>query len=469
MGRLLPPVIGPKSGGEMSSSRWKILAVEASSSIKSVERKKASMDYSKVCFAVMPFGKKPVQGNEIDFDWIYDNVFAPAIKAVPLPEGGSLEPRRTDKDFVTSDISVDMFRYLEYSRMVIADITGLNANVFYELGLRHRGRQSGTAILRQVQYEDKLPFDISHIKAFPYRYQPDADAAKAREDITTLLTNSVKEDRTDNIVQLALEQERQAPPADKIDDLLHDAEKAIRSMDPAKAVALYRDAIAKNPSNPIVRLKLALLLKDQGGKWPEVLEHCTEAVRLAPDWPDAWREKGIAEGKLKKADDAKASLQKAIELNPHDYDALASLAGVLKREADLEGSLKLYQQSTKESNGNTYPLLNELVLEAHLRGRLDLSKRGLQLKRSEKVRREHVNDKPPYDSPWCFFDLALLRLLQGDGQEFLKLTEDGCLNSNAAWMAKTFRDTLELLPADQFPAVNEGITYLKDAEEQLPS
>jgi hypothetical protein len=124
-------------------------------------------DYSKICFAVMPFGKKTVQGQEIDFDWIYSNVFVPAIKAVPLPEGGFLEPRRTDKDFVTGEITVDMFRYLEYSRMVIADITGLNANVFYELGLRHRGRQSGTAILRQVQYEDKLPFDISHIKAFP--------------------------------------------------------------------------------------------------------------------------------------------------------------------------------------------------------------------------------------------------------------------------------------------------------------
>src|SRR3954453_19729869 len=425
-------------------------------------------EYQKVCFAVMPFGKKPVQGNEIDFDWIYDDVFVPAIKAVPLPEGGFLEPRRPDKDFVTSDISVDMFRYLEYSRMVIADITGLNANVFYELGLRHRGRQSGTAILRQVQYEDKLPFDISHIKAFPYRYQPEDDAAKARGDITTLLTNSVRQDRTDNIVQLVLQHERQAPAEAKIDDLLQEAEKAIRSMDAAKAVGLYREAVTKNPNNPIVRLKLALLLKDQGGKWPEVLEHCSKAVSLAPEWPDAWREKGIAEGKLK-IPDAKASLQKAIELNPHDYDALASLGGILKREGDLEGALKSYQQATKESNGNTYPLLNELVLEAQLRGRLDLSKRGLQMKRSEKVRREHVNDKPPYDSPWCFFDLALLRLLQGDAQEFLKYTEEGCLNSNAAWMAQTFRSTLELLPAGQFPAVTEGIASLNDAEEQLPS
>jgi hypothetical protein len=83
--------------------------------------------------------------------------------------------------------------------------------VFYELGVRHRARQSGTAILRQVQFEDKLPFDISHVKAFPYRYSPEEDAAKAREDITKLLTKSVAEDRTDNIIQLVLKQETEAP------------------------------------------------------------------------------------------------------------------------------------------------------------------------------------------------------------------------------------------------------------------
>jgi tetratricopeptide (TPR) repeat protein len=426
-------------------------------------------DYSRVCFAVMPFGKKPVQDQVIDFDWIYDKVFVPAISAVPLPEGGFLEPRRTDKDFVTGEITVEMFRYIEYSRMVIADITGLNANVFYELGVRHRARQSGTAILRQVQFEDKLPFDISHIKAFPYRYSPEEDAAKAREDITKLLTKSVAEDRTDNIIQLVLNQETEAPPEQKIDDLLQAAEAAIRSMDPAKAILLYHEAVEKNPKNPMIRLKLALLLKEQGGgKWEEVLEHCNKAIQLAPEWPDAWREKGIAEGKLKKPE-AAASLEKAIELNPHDYDALASLGGVMKRQGKFEAALDLYRRSRVESNGNTYPLLNEMVLEAQVKGALDLSKKGLLLKRSEKMRREHVNDKPPYDSPWCFFDLALIRLFQGDTAEFAKFTDEGCLASNARWMPATFRDTLERLPAGQFPAVPDQIELLKEAEDQLPS
>ena len=83
------------------------------------------MDYARTCFIVMPFGKKPVDGQEIDFDFIYKSVFLPAISDVTLPEGGKLEARRTDQDFFTGDITVEMFRYLEYSRFVLADITSI--------------------------------------------------------------------------------------------------------------------------------------------------------------------------------------------------------------------------------------------------------------------------------------------------------------------------------------------------------
>jgi hypothetical protein len=38
-----------------------------------------------------------------------------------------------------------------------------------------------------------------------------------------------------------LQQERDAPEKEKIDHLLQDAEKAIRSMDPARAINLYRE------------------------------------------------------------------------------------------------------------------------------------------------------------------------------------------------------------------------------------
>jgi len=164
-------------------------------------------NYANTCFIVMPFGKKQVDNQTISFDAIYESVFVPAICDVSLPGGGKLEPRRTDRDFFTGDITVEMFRYLEYSRFVLADITGLNPNVFYELGVRHRARQSGTAIFRQVDV--KLPFDIAHIKAFPYEYQPEEKAQESRRIITKILSESLVEDKTDNVIRLAIAQQEQ--------------------------------------------------------------------------------------------------------------------------------------------------------------------------------------------------------------------------------------------------------------------
>jgi hypothetical protein len=70
----------------------------------------------------MPFGKKKVGDKEVDFDYIYDKVFLPAIEKTPLPDAlnTNLIPHRTDRDFFTGDISNEMFAYLEYSRFALA-------------------------------------------------------------------------------------------------------------------------------------------------------------------------------------------------------------------------------------------------------------------------------------------------------------------------------------------------------------
>jgi hypothetical protein len=90
----------------------------------------------------------------------------PAIADVRSPDGESLLIRRVDHDFFGGNINESMFRYLEYSRLALCDITSLNPNVFYELGVRHRARSSGTMIFRHV--DTTIPFDISHIKTFAY-------------------------------------------------------------------------------------------------------------------------------------------------------------------------------------------------------------------------------------------------------------------------------------------------------------
>ena len=94
-------------------------------------------ELERTCFVIMPFGTKEALGVQVDFDAVYHDVFSPAISEAVTPEHGALEPRRTDQDFFSGSINQEMFEYIVYSRLAFADISGLNPNVLYEIGVRH--------------------------------------------------------------------------------------------------------------------------------------------------------------------------------------------------------------------------------------------------------------------------------------------------------------------------------------------
>jgi tetratricopeptide (TPR) repeat protein len=437
------------------------------------------MNYDRICFVIMPFGKKEVidengQRRTVDFDPIYQNIFEPAIRdaKLPAPETGVLEPRRTDQDFFSGDISQEMFDYLEYSRMALTDITGLNPNVFYELGVRHRARQSGTTIFRQVAA--KIPFDINQIKAFPYDYEPEVQALDSRALITRVLTESLAQNRIDSPVQRALAVQHTQRPQIQVD--LRAAENALRVGDRPRAIAAYRQALGGDPGNNLLYMRLGLLLKDDG-RWQDALEQFDKAIAAAAAYAEAYREKGIAENKLYQKAGRPAgmpngieALKKAVELNPDDYDAHASLAGALKREGRLADALAEYERATEVSRGHSYPLLNALKLKAQLDGKLEIdAKRRFLLKRAERSLRAQVSSDPPYDPPWSFFDLSEIRLYDGDKNEFLSYVSRGIEYATHAWQLNTFRDSLKLLPAAgiDLPGLSEAIALLEERASDL--
>ena len=121
-------------------------------------------------FIIRPFGKKKdLRGDEIDFDEVERLLIAPALKAVDA-EGG------TTIDIVESgNIRVDMFRRLLTADLVVADLTIHNANVFYELGVRHALRDRVTVLIRASASE--VPFDLKTDRYLGY----DVDAAQVSQ------------------------------------------------------------------------------------------------------------------------------------------------------------------------------------------------------------------------------------------------------------------------------------------------
>ncbi len=115
-----------------------------------------------LCFVLMPFGTKqdPSGGPAIDFDRIYEDAIRPGIEAA------GMQPLRADEERTGGIIHRAMFERLLLCDFAVADLTTANANVFYELGVRHAARPSTTLAI----YAEKQtpPFDVNHLRALPY-------------------------------------------------------------------------------------------------------------------------------------------------------------------------------------------------------------------------------------------------------------------------------------------------------------
>jgi hypothetical protein len=103
-------------------------------------------------FVVMQFGEP------------YDSLYSKVIKPVCSKKG--FEAFRADDLFKPGVILQDIRRGIIDSDVIIAEITPVNANVFYELGFAH-ALEKPTILLASRKVE-KLPFDISGYRVIFY-------------------------------------------------------------------------------------------------------------------------------------------------------------------------------------------------------------------------------------------------------------------------------------------------------------
>jgi hypothetical protein len=123
-----------------------------------------------LCFVLMPFNRKkdPTSGAEIDFNAVYEQLIKPGIV------DADMEPLRADEEQVGGIIHKPMFERLVMCDYAVADLTTANANVFYELGVRHGVRPWSTVSL--FAKGSSLPFDVSLLRGIPYELSGDAPA-----------------------------------------------------------------------------------------------------------------------------------------------------------------------------------------------------------------------------------------------------------------------------------------------------
>lgn len=135
-------------------------------------------------FVAMPFGiKKNREGNEINFNRIYEELIKPAL------ETANLEPFRADKEIRAGNIITDMFQELLVADLVVTDITIDNPNVWYELGVRHALRARGTILINGGQLTNA--FDIQPDRKLRYSIKDGGPDPATLEQDKKALTDMV--------------------------------------------------------------------------------------------------------------------------------------------------------------------------------------------------------------------------------------------------------------------------------------
>lgn len=153
-------------------------------------------------FIITPFGKKEdAQGSLIDFDAVREKLIEPALDQL------GISGRTTGEIIRAGNIHADMFQRLLTADLVVAEVSIHNANVFYELGVRHALRQHRTVMLRSQG--DKYPFDLETYRYLAYdRVNPAASVNDLVEALRATLDSTEQDSPVFRSLPTLREQER---------------------------------------------------------------------------------------------------------------------------------------------------------------------------------------------------------------------------------------------------------------------
>lgn len=177
---LIEEVGGKKRVIDITHTPSEAEGIRAASSTDNLLRKASkavTLSSSETCFVMMPFAA-PIGG-------YYSTLYEPAIRKA------GLTPVRADTDiFGTGKIIDQIWSGITNARVLLAELTGRNPNVLYELGLAHALRKP---VVLVSSNEDDVPFDVRHVRVIYYQtsdpFWGDKLIAKIAENLLSAIKN----------------------------------------------------------------------------------------------------------------------------------------------------------------------------------------------------------------------------------------------------------------------------------------
>ena len=137
----------------------------------------AAVERQLTCFVVTGFGNKTdySTGRVLNLDKTYEQLVRPACDKVKVNCFRAIDAN------LSGSIDSVMYRWIYHADIVIADLSTLNANVFYELGVRHAQKPNTTVIIAESVLIQRIPFDLSSFVVHKYEHGGDNISAPEQE------------------------------------------------------------------------------------------------------------------------------------------------------------------------------------------------------------------------------------------------------------------------------------------------
>jgi len=149
---------------------------DTAATLKRLE-KSVTIQAGDACFVMMPFAD-PIGG-------YYKTLYEPAIQ-----KAGLRSIRADDDMFKTGKIVDQIWSGIHSAKVLVAELTGRNPNVFYELGLAHALQKP---VVLVSSNEEDVPFDVQHIRVIYYDvhdpFWGEKLIAKIAENVLSALQN----------------------------------------------------------------------------------------------------------------------------------------------------------------------------------------------------------------------------------------------------------------------------------------
>jgi tetratricopeptide (TPR) repeat protein len=410
----------------------------------------------------MPFGQKPdPTGAIIDFDCVYEDLIAPAILAAEL------EPLRADRETIGGIIHKPMFERLILCPYAVADLTLANANVFYELGVRHAFRPWSTVPI--IAATNRLPFDVQMLRTVPYHLSMDGtpDPARTQEAkgaITAMLVEARKGIKDSPIFQL-LDYVQVPDLAHEKTDVFREqveysnqvrnelaAARSNRTANAVRSVEQRLGEIADQESGVVVDLYLSYRAVEA---WEDMLALVAKMAPPLRATVMVREQLGLALNRLGKRNEAERVLTELVDERGPSSETLGILGRVYKdqwedankagdrvaAEGRLEEAIETYLRGFEADWRDAYPGVNAVTL-MELKSQPDPRQEEILPIVKYAVERKIARGKPDY---WDYATLLELAVLAKDEPGSRKALQKAVTKIREPWEPKTTVRNLALI------------------------